>query len=108
MKIKEAQALIKKEFESDEGLDILFRMSSDIPEGRLDTFIEALEVIEKHYQGKEFIEKELVYKLTTLQATLNASSGHWKVSHPEGLTPQRVFEINRAILDIFIDDNIPS
>jgi len=107
MKIKEALALIKKEFESDDGLDVLFRMSSDISVERLDIFIDALKVIENHYQGKEFMEKELVYKLISLQQTLWASSGHWKVSHPAGLTPKKVFQINNAILDIFIDDSIP-
>ena len=108
MKIKEALELIKKESESKDGLCLLFRMSADISEERLDVFIEALNVIENHYQGKEFMEKELVYKLTSLQQTLWASSGHWKVSHPEGLTPKKVFQIHNAILDIFIDDSIPS
>ncbi len=105
MDIAEALALIEQE-EADDGLLLLFRMSHDIPEQKLDKFIEALGVIENHYQGIRLIEKELVNKLLWFYRTLSASASHWKVSHPKGLTPQRVFEVNKAILDVFTDDSI--
>lgn len=108
MKIKEAKALIKQEEESESGLLILFRMSEDVSEERLDKFIEALRTIEQYYQGELLIEKALVNQLMWFYRTLNASAGHWKVIHPKGLTPGKVFEIQSSILDVFASDVSPS
>lgn len=103
MNIEEARALINDEHDSDNGLDTLFRMSSDIEDERIENFIKALKSIEQHYQNQVFIERDLVYKLVGMSKTLRASSGHWKVSRPEGLDSKTCFEIHSAIHDIFTD-----
>ena len=101
MNIKQALALINEEYGSDEGLLILFRLSSDVEEQKLESFIQALKIIESHYQDEALIEKDLVYRLLSFYTTLNASARHWKVNRPKGLTAQTVFKLNMAILDIF-------
>ena len=106
MEIEKALSLIDKEWESDTGLLVLFRMSSDVEVARLDAFIEAVNSIRDYYQGKKWIEKHLVYLLLGFYRTLSASQGHWKVSHPEGLGPEKVYEVLSSILDVFTDDAI--
>ena len=105
MTIETALKLITKEEESNHGLLILFRLSSDVEEEKIQTFIEALKVISQHYENKVMIEKKLVNQLMWFYRTLGASASHWKVSHPKGLTPQVVFEIQTTILDVFTNDN---
>lgn len=104
MIIKDALALINHEHDSDEGLDLLFRMSADIQPERLEHFIAALKVIETHYTGKVMIEKDLVYKLVGFYRTLSSSARHWTASRPEGLTRKAVHDVNMAILNIFSTD----
>ena len=101
MNIKQALALIHEEYDSDEGLLILFRLSSDVKGDRLEIFARALKVIEEHYQDKALIEKDLVYRLLSFYTTLNSSARHWKVSRPKGLTTKAVYELNMAILEVF-------
>ena len=101
MNIKQALALINEEYVSDEGLLMLFRLSSDVEEQKLERFMQALKIIESHYQDEVLIEKDLVYRLLSFYTTLNASARHWKVNRPKGLTAETVFDINAAILDIF-------
>jgi len=102
--IKQALAIINEEYNSDDGLLVLFRLSSDVEEKRLDIFIEALKAIEDYYLDKTLIEKHLVYRLLSFQMALNSSAHHWKVSRPKGLTAQAVYNINMAIYDIFTND----
>ena len=104
MNTRQALAVIHEEYDSDEGLLVLFRLSSDIEEERLEIFIRALKSVEDYYQDKTLVEKDLVYKLLSFQTTLNASERHWKVSRPQGLTAQAVYNINMAIYDIFASD----
>ena len=99
--IKQALAIIDKEYDTDDGLLVLFRLSSDVEKERLGIFIEALKVIEGHYQDKALIEKDLVYRLLSFYTTLNASARYWKESRPDGLTSKAVYELNMAILDVF-------
>lgn len=103
MTIEEAKALFDEEYHSDTGLDMLFRLSADVDSDRISKFISALNCIKKHYSGKEYIERDLVYRLVSISNTLQASSGHWKVSRPEGLDPKTCFEIHQAIRNIFTD-----
>ena len=101
MGIEEAKNLIHHEYESDEGLDLLFRMSADIEEERITAFLKALKCLEEHYKNKSLIERELVYQLYTMGNTLKASMGHWKVSRPEGLDQDTCFKIFDGIRHIF-------
>lgn len=101
MNIETAKELINKEFDSDDGLHLAFRMSSDVEDIRIDNFLEALKSINENYQDKLLIEKELVYKLFNFYSTLQASERHWKVSRPEGLSSKRCFEIYSNISNIF-------
>ncbi|WP_417786505.1 hypothetical protein [Tenacibaculum sp.] len=57
MIIQEAKKLIHKEYESDDGLDALFRMSADIKEEQVALFLQALQCLEEHYASKHVIEK---------------------------------------------------
>lgn len=100
----EALALINHEHDSDDGLDLLFRMSADIEPARIKRFIAALKIIETHYTGKQMIEKNLVYKLVGFYRTLSSSARHWTATRPEGLTVKTVHNINMAILGIFSTD----
>ncbi|WP_108870047.1 hypothetical protein [Aquimarina aquimarini] len=101
MQIKQARELIHKEFISDNGLDVLFRMSADVEAERIAKFIKALKCLEQHYQHKDVIEKELIYQLFSMHQTLQASMGHWKVSNPEGLNKRTCFQIFDSIKSIF-------
>lgn len=101
MDIKQALDIINQEYDRDDGLLIEFRMSADVDAARLEQFIEAVGVIDKYYEDKTLIEKDLVYRLLSFYTTLNASAGHWKVSRPKGLDKKTVFEINMVILDVF-------
>ncbi len=103
MNITEAKTLIENEFTSDNGLDVLFRLSADIENERISIFIEALQTIEAHYQNEPYIERDLVYKLFSFHQTLQASAGHWKVSRPEGLDSKTCFKIFATIRAIFAD-----
>ena len=101
MNIKQALALLHEEYGSDDGLLILFRLSSDVEEEKFDSFVRALKIIEGHYQDQALIEKDLVYRLLSFYTTLNASARHWKVSRPKGLSVKAVYDLNMAILDVF-------
>ena len=104
MNIEDAFELINMEFESDDGLDLLFRMSADIEVERLEKFLKALALLQEHYTGRDLMEKDIAYKLFSFYTTLNASAGHWKVSRPEGLTVKTVSAIYIAISGIFSTD----
>lgn len=101
MTITEAKKLIHKEYTSDTGLDLLFRMSADVEKERISEFIAALKCIEEYYATKSTIEKKLVYQLFSMNQTLRASMGHWKVSRPEGLDQDTCFQIFDGIRSIF-------
>lgn len=101
MNMEEAFALIHHEFDSDDGLDLLFRMSADIEVERLENFLGALNLLQEHYTGQDMIEKDVAYKLFSFYTTLSASAGHWKVARPKGLTVKTVSAIYIAISGIF-------
>ncbi|MDH7447632.1 hypothetical protein [Aquimarina sp. 2201CG14-23] len=101
MTIEEAKNLIHYEYESDDGLDLLFRMSADVEEERIRNFLEALKSIEQYYADKKTIEKKLVYQLFSMNQTLRASMGHWKASRPEGLDTDTCFKIFDGIRNVF-------
>lgn len=104
MNTQEAFAVIHKEFDSDDGLDLLFRMSADIEVERLEKFLKALALLQEHYTGRALMEKDIAYKLFSFYTTLSASAGHWTVSRPEGLTVKTVSAICIAISGIFSTD----
>ncbi|MFD2562871.1 hypothetical protein [Aquimarina rubra] len=101
MDITQAKKLIHKEFNAQNGLDVLFRMSADIEEERITEFLEALKCIEEYYADKKTIEKKLVYQLFSMHQTLKASMGHWKVSRPEGLDKDTCWKIFDGIRSVF-------
>ncbi|WP_103070103.1 hypothetical protein [Aquimarina sediminis] len=101
MTIEEAKKHIHQEFVSDDGLDVLFRMSFDVEEERITEFLKALKRLEEHYTNESVIEKKLVYQLFSMHQTLKASMGHWKVSHPEGLDRKTCWKIFDGIKSIF-------
>ncbi|GAA0718276.1 hypothetical protein GCM10009430_16190 [Aquimarina litoralis] len=98
---EEAKKLIHKEYNSQNGLDTLFRMSADVEEKRIEKFIEALQAIEHYYSDKKTISKELVYQLFSMYNTLRASMGHWKVEHPKGLDKDTCWKIFDGIRNVF-------
>ncbi|WP_299435648.1 hypothetical protein [uncultured Aquimarina sp.] len=101
MNITEAKKLVHKEYTSDTGLDLLFRMSADVEEERITAFLDALKCIEQYYADKKTIEKKLVYQLFSINQTLRASMGHWKVSRPKGLDQDTCLKIFDGIRSIF-------
>lgn len=105
MNIEEAETFIKREFESDDGLLLQFRMSDDIGEETIEEFLEAINTLQEHYRGKEYIERYLVNALNSLQNTLRASASHWvhrdETFWPEGITRETLFRIYRGIDWIF-------
>lgn len=101
MNIDDAMTLINKEAYSDKGLDLLFRMSSDIEKERITAFLTALKCLEEHYENKPLIERKLAKALFSLRTTLQASQKYWKMSHPKGLEPKICFEIHEAIGNVF-------
>lgn len=104
LNFEQSLEIINAEYDADDGLFLLFRLSADIEPQRLETFIQALNTIDAYYENKAMIEKRLVYKLLSFYTTLNASARHWKVSRPKSLTRKAVYNVNRAILDIFASD----
>ncbi len=101
MTVTEAKNLIHHEYESDDGLDLLFRMSADVEEQRITAFLKALKCLEEHYTDKSVMEKKLVYQLFSMHQTLKASKWHWKVSHPKGLDNNTCFKIFDGIRSVF-------
>ena len=101
MTIEEAKKLIHKEYNGDKGLLILFRMSADVEEERINEFLKALRSIEQYYADKKTISKELVYQLVSLSDTLKASMGHWKVERPMGLDKDTCWKIIEGIRSVF-------
>ncbi len=101
MTLEEAKKLIHKEYNSQNGLDTLFRMSADIEEERITKFIEALHCLEKYYADKNTISKELAYQLFSMNGTLKASMSHWKVERPKGLDYDTCWKIIDGIRSVF-------
>ncbi|MFC5048413.1 hypothetical protein ACFSTE_13745 [Aquimarina hainanensis] len=101
MTVTEAKNLIHHEHESDEGLDVLFRMSADIEEERITIFIQALCCLEEYYADKNTIPKELAYQLFSMNGTLKASMGHWKAERPKGLDHDSCWKILDGIRNVF-------
>lgn len=97
---EEAKNLINQEYESDNGLDLLFRMSADIEPERIAIFLTALKCLEQHYADQEYIERKLAGSLFRMHQTLQASQSHWKVSRPEGLDKETCWEIFTTIRHI--------
>jgi len=54
----EAIGLIEKEYDTDDGLLIKFRMSDDVETARLERFLEALEGMAAHYTGQSHVTKQ--------------------------------------------------
>jgi len=103
MNIEQAKILINEEFNSKNGLNVLFRLSQDIDDKRISFFLEALRSIEKNYRNEIYIERDLVYKLFNFHQTLQASQNHWKNDRPKGLTYEICFEIFTTIGNVFAD-----
>jgi len=101
MNIEEAKKLIHSEYNSQNGLDTLFRMSADVEEKRIVKFLEALKCLEVYYEDKKTISKELVYQLFSMHNTLRASMGHWKVERPKGLDQDTCWKIFEGIRNVF-------
>ncbi len=101
MTVTEAKELIHYEYESDDGLDLLFRMSADIEKERIAKFITALKCLEEHYATQQMIEKELVYKIYSMHQTLQASMKYWIASRPKGLDRHTCSEISARVSGIF-------
>lgn len=101
MDVEQALSILKNEHEADDGLLVLFRLSDDVAEARLDRFVEALSVLEVHYDGKQMVEKDVAYMVLSFYRTLSASAGHWKVSRPKGMTLKMTTRILIALSGIF-------
>lgn len=101
MNLQEAKKYITKEYESDYGLDTLFRLSYDVEEERIAQFIQALQCLQEHYAEKPIIEKRVAFQLFSINETLKASMGHWKVSRPKGLDHDTCWKIIDSIRRIF-------
>ena len=97
---EEAINLIYEEYESDNGLDLMFRMSADVEPARMANFIAALKCLEQHYAGEEYIERKLAGRLFSMHQTLQGSQSHWKVSRPEGLDRDTCWEVFTTIRHI--------
>jgi|GEM_PF-2826720 len=100
MTTEEAKNLVYEEYESDHGLDLLFRMSADIEPERIAHFIKALKCLEQHYADQESIERRLAGNLFSMFQTLQGSQRHWKVSRPKGLDRDTCWEIFTTIRHI--------
>ncbi|AZJ33495.1 hypothetical protein [Tenacibaculum mesophilum] len=103
MNFQEAKKHIAKEYQSDDGLDTLFRMSADVEEERIARFLQALRCLQEHYTEKPVIEKEVAFQLFSINETLKASMGHWKVNRPKGLDHNTCWKIIESIRCIFSD-----
>lgn len=101
MDTREAFELFHHEFEADDGLDCLFRMSADVEPERLERFLEALSVMAEYYEDKAVVEKDVAFKVISFRDTLSASAGHWKVSRPKGMTIQATTALILAFSRIF-------
>lgn len=101
MNFQQAKKHINKEYESDNGLDTLFRLSADVEKERITQFLQALQCLEEYYTGKAFIEKKVAFQLFSMNETLKASMGHWKVSRPKGLDHDTCWRIIDGIRQIF-------
>ena len=101
MNLKEAKKYIDKEYESDDGLDTLFRLSADLEEERIAQFLQALQCLQEHYATKPVIEKKVAFQLFSINETLKASMGHWKVNRPKGLDRDICCKIIDSIRRVF-------
>lgn len=102
MNADDAFDLLQREYDADDGLLILFRMSQDVETARLERFIEALNVVTMYYEGQSHVEKHAAYMIMSFHQTLSASAGHWKASRPKGLTVPMTSEIIAALGRVFV------
>lgn len=101
MNAEDAFDLLQREYDADDGLLILFRMSQDVETARLERFIEALNALTIYYEGQSHVEKHAVFMIMSFRQTLSASAGHWKVSLPKGLSAPMTSEIIAALGHVF-------
>lgn len=101
MNVEKAKQHIQHEYESQDGLDTLFRMSADVAEARIENFLNAIHALESYYANKSMIEKRLVYQLCSINETLKTSIGHWKAEHPKGLDKESCWKIMNGIRKVF-------
>ncbi len=101
MDFKQALTILRHEHEADDGLLVLFRLSDDVTEERLERFVEVLNVLETHYDGTDVVGKDVAYMVMSFYQTLSASAGHWKVSRPKGLTLKMTMKILIALSGVF-------